>query len=427
MKKEIDKEEALLHLAWCVARWDGGADANSANISPEEDLYLTKIRDSEKIDLTWDDFNARWAAFDYDPEVMRDKATQVINESEAAWKIKCIGYMQRMAWVSSEDDSENKMSDKEWDLIAQTQEALGLTDEERKTSYQTLPKKEDISKNHSVNGVRHLNIANNQKEKGDYDKAIENYQIAYDNLKKHYDTHSIKIADILESWGDVYRYKKEYDKALDLYYQSLMNKMRNNGPDSISVGSQYYTIGLCLYHKGSYDLALAYLQNTLRMEINEYGPKHNYLAVTERQIGNTWMYKGDFPKALEHYQSGIAIQSQVYGPESKELSEYYGYIGFDCQQAGYFDFSIECLQHSYQIREKIEGQTHTTIFELSDTYRIIGERLMENSEFQKAMDCFQKGKSVIEQSNDPTGHEETLQKLLAHIADCQSKLGTTTA
>jgi hypothetical protein len=46
-----------------------------------------------------------------------------------------------MGWVSQEDDLENNMSDKEWALVLRAQKELGLTDDERKNSYQSLPKK----------------------------------------------------------------------------------------------------------------------------------------------------------------------------------------------------------------------------------------------------------------------------------------------
>jgi hypothetical protein len=46
-----------------------------------------------------------------------------------------------MAWVSQEDDLNNNLSDKEWALIQRAQRELGLTDDERKNSYQNLPRK----------------------------------------------------------------------------------------------------------------------------------------------------------------------------------------------------------------------------------------------------------------------------------------------
>ena len=49
--------------------------------------------------------------------------------------------MHRMAWISQEDDLNNNISDKEWALIKRAQLELGLTDDERKNSFQSLPKR----------------------------------------------------------------------------------------------------------------------------------------------------------------------------------------------------------------------------------------------------------------------------------------------
>ena len=39
--------------------------------------------------------------------------------------------MRRMAWISQENDLENNMSDKEFQLVLRAQRELGLTDNER--------------------------------------------------------------------------------------------------------------------------------------------------------------------------------------------------------------------------------------------------------------------------------------------------------
>ena len=49
--------------------------------------------------------------------------------------------MQRMGWVSQEDDVENNMSDKEWALVLRAQKILSLTREERGNSYDGLARK----------------------------------------------------------------------------------------------------------------------------------------------------------------------------------------------------------------------------------------------------------------------------------------------
>jgi hypothetical protein len=140
MAQEMYKHDALLHLVWCVATGDKAPGAEKT-VTSEEDSYLDTVRKNEGINIDWDDFNAKRKELDHDREVIIDEACKALRGCGRDWKIKCVGYMQRMAWVSQEDDLENNMSDKEWSLVLRAQRELGLTDEERKNSSTGLPSK----------------------------------------------------------------------------------------------------------------------------------------------------------------------------------------------------------------------------------------------------------------------------------------------
>lgn len=140
MAQEMYKHDALLHLVWTIAVADGAPGAEK-NVTPEEDSYLDTVRKQEEIKIDWDDFNAKRKSLNYNRETIIDEACKALRGCGKDWKIKCIGYMQRMGWVSQEDDLENNMSDKEWALVLRAQKELGLTNDEIKNAYQLLPKK----------------------------------------------------------------------------------------------------------------------------------------------------------------------------------------------------------------------------------------------------------------------------------------------
>ena len=140
MAQEMYKHDAMLHLVWCVATGDAAPGAEK-KVTPEEDSYLDTVRKQEGIKIDWDDFNAKRKSLDYNRERIIDEACKALRGCGKDWKIKCIGYMQRMGWVSQEDDLNNNMSDKEWALVLRAQRELGLTDDERKNSFQSLPKR----------------------------------------------------------------------------------------------------------------------------------------------------------------------------------------------------------------------------------------------------------------------------------------------
>ena len=100
---------------------------------------ITSLHWPQKYD--WSDFNAKRKSLGYDRNVIIDEACKAIRGCGQAWKVKSLGYMLRMAWTSQEGDPENNMSDKEWSLILRAQSELGLSDDERKNSYQDLPRK----------------------------------------------------------------------------------------------------------------------------------------------------------------------------------------------------------------------------------------------------------------------------------------------
>ena len=116
MAQEMYKHDALLHLVWTVALVDTTPGAETS-VTPEEDSYLNTVRKQEGINIVWADFNAKRKSLEHNRERIIDEACKALRGCGKDWKIKCLGYMYRMAWVSQEDDLNNNLSDKEWALI----------------------------------------------------------------------------------------------------------------------------------------------------------------------------------------------------------------------------------------------------------------------------------------------------------------------
>ena len=177
MARELHKQTALLHLTWCVATCDGAPGAEK-NVTPEEDRYLDLIRKEEDIDIDWDDFNAKRKSLNGNEEIIAE-ACKALRMCGMDWRIKCLGYMKRMAWVSQETDLENNMSDEEWELILSAQRKLKISDEDRNNahhgivknktteveikstqtlSHQSLSKLEEFELNYNISSVADIDI-----------------------------------------------------------------------------------------------------------------------------------------------------------------------------------------------------------------------------------------------------------------------------
>lgn len=145
--QEMYKHDALLHILWSLAQINikAGEVSEYGKATEEENSYINLVRKNENINIDWNAFGAKRESLGRNSERIIDEACKALNGCGKDWKIKTLGYMQRMAWVSNEggykDDLEQNISEKEWNLILRAQEALGLTAEERKNSYQNLPRK----------------------------------------------------------------------------------------------------------------------------------------------------------------------------------------------------------------------------------------------------------------------------------------------
>jgi hypothetical protein len=145
--QEMYKHDAMLHMVWCIAQadktWDGYS--NTSTITPEEDKYLDTVRKKEGITIDWDDFNAKRKRLGSKENII-DEACKALRGCGKEWKIKSLGYMMRMGGISEEDNPDNNLGSKEWNLVLRAQKELGLSDHERKSLQKGLPNDKKIKK-----------------------------------------------------------------------------------------------------------------------------------------------------------------------------------------------------------------------------------------------------------------------------------------
>ena len=140
MAQAMYKNDAMLHLVWLVATGNG-APGDENKVAPEENSYINRVRELEGINIDWEVFSAKRKELGFDRERIIQEACKALRGCGKDWRIKTVGYMHRMGWTAREDDPNNKLSDIEFNLILKVQKELGLTDEERKGSFEKLPSK----------------------------------------------------------------------------------------------------------------------------------------------------------------------------------------------------------------------------------------------------------------------------------------------
>jgi tetratricopeptide (TPR) repeat protein len=88
------------------------------------------------------------------------------------------------------------------------------------------------------------NIGSVYYSKGDYNKALENYNKCFEINTKIKGADSIDVAGTLSNIGSVYYSKGDYNKALENYNKCLEINTKIKGADSIDVAQTLKNINL---------------------------------------------------------------------------------------------------------------------------------------------------------------------------------------
>src|SRR5262244_1954782 len=119
--------------------------------------------------------------------------------------------------------------------------------------------------------------------KGEYDRAIESYDEAIRLNPKH--------AAALYGRGNAYRRKGDYDRAIENYDEALRLNPRN--------ANAFSNRGVAYGRKGDYDRAIENYDEALRLN-----PKY---ANALYNRGNAYRHKGDYNRAIENYDEAIEL------------------------------------------------------------------------------------------------------------------------
>ncbi len=132
----------------------------------------------------------------------------------------------------------------------------------------------------------YANRGNAYEKKGEYDRAIADYDQALRLDPKH--------ANAYNGRGDAYNTKGEYDRAIADYDQAL----RLNPKDALA----YIRRGNAYDNKGQYDRAIADLDQAIRFNPKDADAYYNR--------GLAYNNKGDYDRAIADYDQAIRLNPQ---------------------------------------------------------------------------------------------------------------------
>ena len=145
--------------------------------------------------------------------------------------------------------------------------------------------------------------------KNDYDASLGMFNKSLEIYKERGGSDHIKIGNIYNSMGEVYRLKGDdhtaleyYEKAIELFQQTHYETF-----DHRSIAMSYNNMGCVYYKHCQYDLAMEYYDLSLKINEKSLPPQHPDIGICYENIGLVYEGQKEWKQALENYQKAVTI------------------------------------------------------------------------------------------------------------------------
>lgn len=211
--------------------------------------------------------------------------------------------------------------------------------------------------NVKIYGKDHKQIANNYKSlgsaylrKGEFKKAIENYEKAK-KINLHDEDISEAAIEDDKDIGTAYIQEGEYDKALFFLESSLSLQVKLKGENHPDTADIFIKIGDVYRNKKDYNKALNYLLKAKKINSQFLSSNHPNLVNTD--IGLAMIYNdiGEYSKAVELFKEALFVQPENTWIET-QLKIAKARLGANITD-GVISFLQETLKNSGKEKQKI--------------------------------------------------------------------------
>lgn len=202
----------------------------------------------------------------------------------------------------------------------------------------------------------------------------------------------------------VYAHQCKFSKALELFQIALDIRKKTLGDEHPDTASSYDELGSVYADPNNrfrnYTKALEYITKAISIREKTIGSEHPDTAASYNNYGFVCQELKDFPRALEYYLKVQHIFEKVYGLEKAETATIINNIGMLYADPEYpdpdnpspkYSEALEYLILALSIRTKVLGINHP---DTADSYENIGDVYEKSGNFQKALEYYNKAKTM---------------------------------
>lgn len=222
--------------------------------------------------------------------------------------------------------------------------------------------------------------------KGDFEKALQNFERAYDIRSKVSTSSDDTLYDTLNSLGVIYGEKGEYDKAKKKFKDAMskIEKFQSTDEQSktLHIAQSFSNIGWIHFLKGEYRQALDYHMKSLNQRKKFSGDDTLLLAENYSSIGGVHHALGDFDKATDNYNKALKIRVAKLPADHPSIALNYQAIGGVLHESGRYEDALEKYKRALEMRAKALGYNHSSV---ASVYKSIGGVYLDQGAYDQAL------------------------------------------
>jgi tetratricopeptide (TPR) repeat protein/CHAT domain-containing protein len=198
-------------------------------------------------------------------------------------------------------------------------------------------------------------------EEGKYRESIALAEKTCAILENALGRRSEKLAECLNTLGELYYYQGEYGKAEPLYKRALAIRERALSPHHPDVAESLNNLGVLYSEQGEYGKATLLHERALAMTEKALGSDHPDVAIRYNNLAALFGKQGEYGKAVPLFERALAICEKALGPDHPHVAVTLTNLAFLFGKQGKYGKAEPLYQRALAIREKALGPDHPDV------------------------------------------------------------------
>ena len=205
------------------------------------------------------------------------------------------------------------------------------------------------------------NLALVYQDLGKNDHAVDLLESALISASSLFDEDDPNVAKIKSSLGVLYRDLGEYELAMDLLSSALDTHLNHFEDDDPDVATSRSNLAYVYKALGEYELAKELLESALESYLANYEEEHPFIATTKSNLAGLYIDLGEYERAVELMESALASNTTVFGDEHPIIVKRKSNLANFYQDMGEYGRAVELLESALVSASIHFGEDHPDV------------------------------------------------------------------